>query len=210
MSIVSVAYLKDGIVMSSDCRGSFTKIVDGVKVTKTIDRAPKTFLIENINVGISYCGNMRLHGELFHTAINRFFKEHLDENDNVCTVAKKIFNEYKKNETIFIVCGYFENEQLVYCIENDLKCINKTGANHYHGVKPFGMTESVTRIVYPHYSQTNWTEISLEKGVNITEEMVTCAIENEASCGKPISTLIIDSSSAYWIRKNGQTQTIKL
>lgn len=51
MPILSIAYLKDGIIMSSDCRGTFSKEINGVMEYRTADRAPKTFLINSINVG---------------------------------------------------------------------------------------------------------------------------------------------------------------
>ena len=209
MSILSVAYLKEGIVLSSDCRGTFTKEVNGENVSKILDRAPKTFLIEDINVGVSYCGNMRLEGELFHFAIDNFVKENVNNSDNVYTVAKKLFEKYKGNGTTFLVCGYLDGEQYVFVIDEKMTCLNKKKEGLYCGVKPFGMTAFVEEHVSPNYRDKNWSEVSLLEGIEIAEEMVKCAIENEESCGGPVSTLIIDSVTAKWYRKHGITQTIK-
>jgi len=208
MSILSVAYLKEGIVLSSDCRGTHWRSVNGVMECRTEDRAPKTFLINSLNIGISYCGNMRLNGELFHFAIKDFVDKNVKSEDNTYTVAKKLFDSFKDNGTLFLVGGYINEEQHIYVVDDKIERLNQKPDGLYLGIKPYGKTDSVLKLISDKYSNVDCNNLSLNDGIMIAEEWVRCAIENEESCGEPVSTLVIKKDTSIWIKRNGVTQDI--
>lgn len=210
MSIISVAYLKEGIVLASDSRGTHYRPINGVRECRTEDRAPKTFLINSINVGISYCGNMRLEDELFHFAIKAFAEQNVTENDNAYSVAEKLYNKFKNNGTTFLVCGYIANEQHIYVVDDSLTRINKKGDKLYYGIEPFGKREAVLKLLHDKYDGVNCNELTLQRGIDISKELIECGIENEESCGGLVSILVVKDNGSEWKQRYFGSQDIQI
>ena len=120
MSFIITIYLKEGIVMASDSRTTFTthEMIPAQKdgeLPTTVrncgvhysDTNYKTFVTLN-NVGISTCGDASIHGQPITGYIESFIREF--NSADVETIANSIleyFNKIEENlNSIFIVAGY--------------------------------------------------------------------------------------------------------
>lgn len=214
MSIISVVCVKGAIIVSSDCRGTHSRLIKGEWITKTEDRLPKTFLLELINVSISYCGNIKVYGKLFHEFIKEFADKEITSQDTVLSVAEKICNIpiSEREDTRFIVCGHINCIPVVCFIRNGYKIIlNQNKQGLIYDKFTFGMDEDVNKFYDKKYADSiDFENLSFEKGIDLAEELVEYAIKNEESCGYPMSTLITGYVNSKWIRKNFVGQNVNL
>lgn len=116
MSLVTITYVPEGIVMSSDSRQSIT--VEGKRPTgeefkvQTVnsDAVSKTFLLDGQRVGISTYGENMLGGIPIGSYIKKFAEEVLTGADDVTTIPQKLVNYLRKSfpkaDTGIYVAGY--------------------------------------------------------------------------------------------------------
>ena len=152
--------------------------------------------------------NMRLEDELFHFAIKTFVEQNITGVDNALSVAEKLYNKFKKNETTFLVCGYIGNEQHIYVVDDTLTRINKKDDVLYYGIIPFGKRETVLKLLHDKYDGINCNELTLQMGINISRELIECGIKNEESCGGLVSILIIKNNGSEWQQRYFVSQDI--
>lgn len=201
MSVLGIVFIKDGVIMSSDSRLTATRTIEGTQQTRRADRLPKTFLLGEINVGISYCGNARVEGELFHDFIEDFVNKNVNKNDTVCTVVQKLISVTDRKDTHFIVGGYLNEIQYVYHIYNDiLKRINvDDDDNIIYSTFTLG-GDGFPKKYYIENIQGKYSidELDLKNGITLAENFVVTGIQNAESCGGSINTLVLQKDAAYW------------
>lgn len=201
MSVLSIVFVKDGIVMSSDSRLTSTREINGEKVTKWIDRLPKTFLIQEINVGISYCGNARINDKLFHDFVGEFVRDKVNREDNVYSIAKKIFDSEGRKGTICVVSGYIDGVPHVYCVgDAEITRMNVDGDGKVIYSK---LTFGGDGFVEEYYNnkvhgKIGFLTLDLVGSIKLAENLVAAAIEKTDSCGGCINTLVIRKDAAFW------------
>jgi len=116
MSLVTVTYVPEGIVMASDSRqwvkieGKTPEGKDFRVETISSDAVMKTFLLEKQQVGISNHGQDLLNGVPMASYIKRFIEEELVAADDVTTIPEKLVGYFKKSfpnaDAGFHVAGY--------------------------------------------------------------------------------------------------------
>ena len=108
-SLITTVRIPEGIVMASDSRQSLSL---SEEITSIItDTATKLFLLEKQKIGISTCGQSFLNNISISSHIKNFIEKELTDDDDVITVANKLFEYFKNlsvyNENIsFHVAGY--------------------------------------------------------------------------------------------------------
>jgi len=109
-SLITTVRIPEGIVvMASDSRQTLSL---GEEITSIItDTATKLFLLEKQKIGISTCGQSFLNNISISSHIKNFIEKELTDDDDVITVANKLFEYFKNlsvyNENIsFHVAGY--------------------------------------------------------------------------------------------------------
>lgn len=115
MSFIIAVHVKEGIVLASDSRTTYTHTdTDGDRTVMkigvyTTDTTNKTFLCPN-NIGISTCGDASLDGTPITGYIEAFIREHINENTEVADVPQMLIDYFRKTpvtpNTNFIVAGY--------------------------------------------------------------------------------------------------------
>jgi len=167
MSLIIASYVPEGIVMASDSRQFLEiqgKTPDGrdFKIeTPASDFVTKTFLLENMKVGISNFGQDLLAGIPMGSYIKRFIEEELTAADNVTTIPQKLVEYFRTSfpdaEAGFHVAGYKKEEKVsvpyvYYCHvkENIVKRINvKPNGSLVYGASWSGQIDVIDSIVNP-------------------------------------------------------------
>lgn len=167
MSFIITIYLKEGVVMASDSRTTFTT-QETIPATKE-DQVPiairhcgvhssdtnyKTFVTAN-NVGISTCGDASINGQPITGYIESFIREY--NSADVDTIANSIlsyFNKLVSNlDSIFIIAGYQylkENqyEQKVYVVSTKTRTVNPLDTS-LQGAQWSGESDVLVRLIQP-------------------------------------------------------------
>lgn len=200
MSIICVIYTKDMIIMSSDSRLTASKTINGVEKIRTADRLPKTFLFKDINVGISYCGNVEVNGQLFHDFIKEFKEQNITMQDNVISVAEKICNIKNREGTSFFVAGCVGDKPYVFRIKNNEKeQLNLENGQETYNLKLFGVPHATEAYKKSKYGDNvDYCNLRLKEGLEIAEDLIAYAIQNEETCGAPINTLALGIGVSGW------------
>lgn len=213
MSVLGIVFIKDGIIMSSDSRLTATKTVNGTKQVRALDKLPKTFLISDIGVGISYCGNVRVEDKLFHDFIREFVKNNIKKEDTVCTVKEKIFSIQNRKGTYFVIGGYLDKIPYVYYIHDDT-CIRANIGND-NNLRYSSIILGGDEFPQQYYEDSIQGKIKLElldvrNGITLAENFVVTGIQNADSCGGSINTLVIQEGAAYWHQCHCDSENIKI
>lgn len=177
MSLVVVTYVPEGIVMASDSRQFLTlqgKTPEGrdFKIeTPASDFVTKTFLLENVKVGISNFGQDLLADVPMASYIKKFIEEELTAADDVTTIPQKLVEYFRRSfpdaNAGFHVAGYKKEGKVsvpyvYYCHVSrniaERRNIKPDGSLAY-GATWSGQIDVITSIVNP-------VAIKDEKGVD--------------------------------------------
>jgi len=92
-SLITTIYIPEGIVMASDSRQSLSL---NEEITSIItDTATKLFLLEKHKIGVSTCGDSFINNISISSHIKNFIEKELTDDDDVITVANKLFEYFK-------------------------------------------------------------------------------------------------------------------
>lgn len=167
MSFVITIYLKEGIVMASDSRTTFSAVetiqpkIEGEKPSVVnhfgvhcSDTNYKSFVTSN-HIGITTCGDASIKGQPITGYIETFIREY--DTADVETIANALLPYFKKIEpnlkTIFTVAGYKyvkENqyEQRVYVINTQFGKVESLNTTT-QGAHWDGETDVLIRLIQP-------------------------------------------------------------
>lgn len=214
MSIISVVYLPEGIVLAADSRLTRTIKTTTKDGTVTNDRftitdnAQKIVLIEKCQVGIASCGTALINEKTISDYIRLFEINDLEENDTPETVANKLLkhnSEFKG--TSFFVCGYSNDIQYIYSITDKGMTRSNVDANGTvkYNLNWGGETEALTKLMNAQpVINTNLKLMPLKDGIDFAEFMVDVTIKYQRfsdqikTCGGPIDVLVLTKDNAFW------------
>lgn len=139
MSFIIALHIREGLVMASDSRISFTDTINNTDGSKTIklgahisDSTQKTFLTPS-NVGISWCGDSAINNKHINWYIENFIKKHGNEDVEIIkdSLLSYFTNLTTNLNTNFFVGGYVNESgcisQKLYSIKThtrDVKSID--------------------------------------------------------------------------------------
>lgn len=174
MSFIIAVHVKEGIVLASDSRTTYTqtvKIGDLTTVkfgTHTTDTTDKTFLCPN-QIGISTCGNASIAGTPITGYIEAFIRENMTETTDVCQVPKMLIDYFQTMPTVpdtnFIVAGYHMEDHVktqrvfhLNVLRKQIAAVDTTS----QGAKWDGETQTLSKIMQKTYMRDkSGREISL-------------------------------------------------
>lgn len=115
MSFIITVHVKEGIVLASDSRTTYTQTskndnITTVKIgTHTTDTTNKTFLCPN-GIGISTCGDASIQGTPITGYIEAFIRENITETSDVIDIPQMLIDYFQSTpvvpDTNFTVAGY--------------------------------------------------------------------------------------------------------
>lgn len=176
MSFIIAVYVKEGIVLASDSRTTYTQTIQNGNLTTIkigvhfTDTANKTFLCPN-NIAIATCGDSSLAGAPITGYIEAFIRENMDQNSDIADVPQMLIDYFHTTpetpNTNFIVAGYrSENNVLLQKIiwlnvqSGDISPIDTTAS----GAKWDGETTTLSKILQHTYMRdATGAEIDLGK-----------------------------------------------
>ncbi len=167
-SLITTIFIPEGIVMAADSRECI--LFNGEITANFSDTATKLFLSKKHNIGISSFGIGDLNDISMTSYIRNFIEEKLTDDDNIITVANKLF-EYFKNLSVskeninFHVAGYKKENQVsvpyIYFLnikDNSIERMNVNSNNKiYYGMMYGGEIDILQSIL-------NSVKITDEKG----------------------------------------------
>lgn len=174
MSFIIAVHVKEGIVLASDSRTTYTQTTRNenlttIKIgTHTTDTTNKTFLCPN-GIGIATCGDASLDGAPITGYIEAFIRTHINENTDILEVPQMLVDYFHTTpevpNTNFLVAGYHsENDiffQQIFWLNvqsGDIKSIDTTS----QGARWDGETQTLSKIVQDSYMRSpDGTEIAL-------------------------------------------------
>ena len=216
MSIISVVYLPEGIVIAADSRltRTITTTADDGTITNdrftTTDNAQKVVLLEKCPVGIASCGTALINDKTIADYIRLFEINDVEENDTPKVVAEKLVKhsaEFKG--TTFFVCGYSEDVPFVYAITDQGIVRKNVDSNNVvqYSLCWGGETEALTKLMNAKpVINTNQKIMPLKDGIDFAEFMVDVTIKYQRfsdrikTCGGPIDVLVLTKDKAFWYK----------
>ena len=174
MSFIIAVHVKEGIVLASDSRTTYTQTVKKGDLTTvkfgthTTDTTDKTFLCPN-QIGISTCGNASIAGTPITGYIEAFIRENMTETTDVCQVPKMLIDYFQTMPTVPDTNFYrggvsrggpCENSACVpsECTRKQIAAVDTTS----QGAKWDGETQTLSKIMQKTYMRDkSGREISL-------------------------------------------------
>ena len=167
MSFIIAVHVKEGIVLASDSRTTYTQTVRNgslttVKIgTHTTDTTNKTFLCPN-QIGIATCGDASINGTPITGYIEAFIRENLTAVTDIVDVPQMLIDYFQTTPAIpntnFIVAGYhLENHiksQYIFSLNVRNKTINSIDTTT-QGAKWDGETQTLSKIVQNTYMRND-------------------------------------------------------
>ena len=216
MSIISVVYLPEGIVLAADSRLTGRKEYkdkDGNNVIEKYtlsDNAQKVVLLNKCKVGIASCGTAYIDGKTIADYIRLFEINDVDEHDTPESVADKLLIHGKEfSGTNFYVCGYSQDVPYVFYITSTTKKRSNVDSNGNirFNLSWGGETEALVKLINadPVMSR-NEKLMSLKDGIDLAEFMVDVTIKYQRfsdcirTCGGPIDVLVMTKDDAFWYK----------
>lgn len=214
MSIIAGIYIPDGIIIASDTRKTITiKYKDGHEEDIYQDMYSKTFLLKPLDIGISFFGQAEINGVNIHDFIKDVIHQNVENTDTLHTLVDKVQRLIDTAKTKAVICGYEESIPYVYCLyDNKITRINEKGENISYGPIFLGQTVAAWKLYNEIYrGKIIYDQMSLSEGIEILQNIVEYAIENETMCGGNVDVLIVKKDGAEWyVNINGyQTLTIE-
>lgn len=214
MSIISVVYIPEGIIMAADSRLTREKKYkdeDGNNIIEkyTIsDNAQKIVLLNKCNVGIASCGNAYIDGKTIADYIRLFEINDVDENDTPESVADKLLTHGTEFPgTSFYVCGYSQDVPYVFYINSTTKRRSNidSDGNIRFNVSWGGETEALVKLINAEpIMSRNEKLMPLKDGIDFAEFMVDMTIKYQRfsdcikTCEGPIDVLVMTKDKAFW------------
>lgn len=123
MSFIIAVHVKEGIVLASDSRTTYTQTTRNenlttIKIgTHTTDTTNKTFLCPN-GIGIATCGDASLDGAPITGYIEAFIRTHINENTDILEVPQMLVDYFHTTpevpNTNFLVAGYHSENDIFF------------------------------------------------------------------------------------------------
>ncbi len=228
MSFLITIYVREGIVMASDSRTTFSRKqadkedAPGQMGIHYSDTTYKTFLTPN-NIGISVCGAADIEGAPIGGYIESFIRERITEDVTVDQVPDLLLDHFGKFEPIpqsqFLVAGYKKDEgkmeQQVWNIRMQGK--KKTFVNkNLQGATWAGEGDVMGRFFTNVYSKKEeeyiklpgskvaWGYFTLQDAIDFAVYAVRTTIDTMRfqlrykTVGGPVDVLVIKPDRAFW------------
>lgn len=216
MSIISIVYLPEGIVIAADSRLTGKKEYkdkDGNNIIEQFplsDNAQKVVLLNKCQVGIASCGTALIGGKTIADYIRLFEMNDVEENDTPEIVAEKLLQHGSEfSGTIFYVCGYHQDVPYVYTVVSSGKArsnVDKDG-NVRYSFSWGGEKEALNKLVNSSpVMNTNELLMPLKDGIDLAEFMVDVTIKYQRfsncikTCEGPIDVLVMTKDKAFWYK----------
>lgn len=214
MSIISIVYLPEGIVIAADSRLTGKKEYKDKDAKNIIERftlsdnAQKVMLLNKCQVGIAACGSALINGKTIADYIRLFEMNDVVENDTPAIVAEKLLKHGSKfSGTVFYVCGYHHDVPFVYEVTSSgiiRLNVNKDG-NVRYSFSWGGENEALNKLVNASPAMnTNVLLMPLKDGIDLAEFMVDVTIKYQRfsdcikTCEGPIDVLVMTKDKAFW------------
>ncbi len=202
MSFIIAVHVKEGIVLASDSRTTYTQTVRNGDVTtirigtNTTDTTNKTFLCPNQS-GISTCGDASLKGIPITGYIEAFIREKLTDTTDVVDIPQMLIDYFQTTPVVpntnFIVAGYhFENHvksQRVFWLNVCKKVITPIDTAS-QGAKWDGETQTLSKIIQNTYmrdaggaeiflgaTEVSWNLFTLQDAIDFAQYAVDVTIK---------------------------------
>ena len=214
MSIISVVYIPEGIIMAADSRLTREKKYKDADENNIIekytisDNAQKIVLLNKCNVGIASCGNAYIDGKTIADYIRLFEINDVDENDTPESVADKLLTHGTEFPgTSFYVCGYSQDVPYVFYINSTTKRRSNidSDGNIRFNVSWGGETEALVKLINAEpIMSRNEKLMPLKDGIDFAEFMVDMTIKYQRfsdcikTCEGPIDVLVMTKDKAFW------------
>lgn len=216
MSIISVVYLPEGIVLAADSRLTGRKEYkdkDGNNVIEKYtlsDNAQKVVLLNKCKVGIASYGNAYIGGKTIADYIRLFEINDVEDSDTPESVAVKLLAHGAEFAgTYFYVCGYSQDVPYVFHVSSTTQKRSNTDANGdiKFNLSWGGETEALVKLINadPIMSR-NEKLMPLKDGIDLAEFMVDVTIKYQRfsdcirTCGGPIDVLVMTKDDAFWYK----------
>lgn len=215
MSIVSIVYLPEGIIMAADSRltGTRTTLNDDKKTIELFtvsDNAQKIVLLSKCPVGIASVGTAIINEQTISDYIRLFEINDITSEDTPETVANKLYAHKDEYEgTTFYICGFEQDVPYIFVINgNEIKHQNVDADNNaLYSFMWGGEPEALNKLVNAEPSmKTNERLMPLKDGIDLSEFMVDLTIKYQRfsdriqTCGGPIDVLVLTKDTAFWHR----------
>lgn len=213
MSIVSIVYLPEGIVMAADSRltGNRSIIQNGVTMIEKFpisDNAQKIVLLSKCPVGIAFVGTAIIGEQTISDYIRLFEINDVEEGDTPEIVSDKLFARHSEYPgTTFYVCGYSQDVPYVFVVSANGKIRKNVDPNNniVYSFMWGGEPEALTKLVNATpVMNTNEKLMPLKDGIDLSEFMVDLTIKYQRfsdrikTCGGPIDILVLTKDAAFW------------
>ncbi len=214
MSIISIVYIPEGIVIAADSRLTGRKEYkdkDGNNVIERFtisDNAQKVVLLNKCQVGIASCGTAYIDGKTIADYIRLFEINDIDESDTPESVADKLLMHGAEFPgTNFYVCGYSQDAPYVFYVTSTGKKRSNVDSNGNikFNVSWGGETEALIKLINSDpIMNRNEKLMPLKDGIDFAEFMVDATIKYQRfsdiikTCGGPIDVLVMTKDKAFW------------
>ncbi|MBU3176105.1 hypothetical protein KPL47_06950 [Clostridium estertheticum] len=215
MTIISTAYVPEGIAMVADSRltGS-RKYEDGSTDRYSLsDNSQKIFLLEKSRVGISFCGDAIIESKTIGDFIRLFEIEVVRDSIDITDIANKLkaylFEKYPTYNTLFHVCGYSSDQAFIYLVNKDAvtRCNVREDGIPTYGVNWNGEYEGIDKLINGNKkAEINFYLMPLKDAIDFVEFVADVVIKYQrfedrvATCGGPIDILVITKDYAKFIK----------
>ncbi len=216
MSIISIVYLPEGIVIAADSRLTGerkTKSDDGTDVIEKFpisDNAQKIVLLEKCPVGIASYGTALINGKTIADYIRLFEINDIDNNDTPEIVADKLLKHGSEFVgTIFYICGYSGDIPYVYLVDSTTKTRSNINSNNdvIYNLSWGGEPEALRKLINADpIMSINKNLMPLRDGIDLAEFMVDVTIKYQRfsdqikTCGGPVDVLVLTKDKAFWYK----------
>lgn len=214
MSLLVSVFLKNGIIMASDSRTTYTR---GQSV-KYDDNTNKTFLFDK-TIGISHCRNANINGEPIEYHLKNFQKLYKGYSITMLpTYLREYFVNLKPSCNVaFLIAGYENNIMYAYRVftQAPYEVLDVSGpCSYWEGERdvPSRLFSKVyikkgnSYQVHSSY-ELAINDFSIPEGIDYAKFLINTAKETmkyqrtNQTIGGPIDVLIIKPNGAYWHEK---------
>lgn len=170
----------------------------------------KTFLLKPLNIGISFFGKAEINGIDIYDFVKNDICQKIEKTDNIHTLVDKMMGLIDTVKTKVVISGYEDNVPYVYCLyDNKFSRINEKEKNTTYGPIFLGQTVAAWKLYNEIYREKiNYDQMTLSEGIDILQNIVWYAIQNETMCGGNVDVLVVKKNGADWHINNNEYQTV--
>jgi hypothetical protein len=210
VTIVSVAYVPEGIAMAADSRLTGTKTRgNSVELLTVTDNAQKLILLRNTSVGISFYGDAIINGKTVGDFLRIFDINEIQNSDTTEEVANKLkdylSNGYSEYSVAFLVAGYDTDEPFVFNVDkNNVTRLNHDQQSITYGAAWRGEVVPINRLT--NGMNLNAPLMPLKDAADFAEFIVDSTIkylrfeDGISTCGGPVDLLVITNDYAKFLK----------